>query len=81
MKDPHYSLPSPENDEIIFAQEDEEIPITLESSESNDSWKILIVDDDAVVHEVTKLALTDFVLERKSLTFISAYSAKESKTG
>jgi DNA-binding MarR family transcriptional regulator/CheY-like chemotaxis protein len=41
--------------------------------------KILIVDDDRIVHEVTKLALADFTLEGKSLTFISAYSAEEAK--
>jgi DNA-binding MarR family transcriptional regulator/CheY-like chemotaxis protein len=70
---------NPETDELIFAQEDQEIPFTPKSNRSDNSWKILIVDDDAVVHEVTKLALSDFTLEGKSLTFVSAYSAEEAK--
>ncbi|HEY9639930.1 MAG TPA: MarR family transcriptional regulator [Coleofasciculaceae cyanobacterium] len=81
MKDTQESLFNPvasESDELIFAQEDEEIPSTSEPG-SSPSWKILIVDDDDVVHEVTKLALSDFMLEGKSLTFISAYSAEEAK--
>jgi DNA-binding MarR family transcriptional regulator/CheY-like chemotaxis protein len=79
LKDPQHSLSNHESDELIFAQEEDEIPFTPESSRSNNSWKILIVDDDAVVHEVTKLALSDFTLEGKSLTFVSAYSAEEAK--
>lgn len=70
------------NDEFIFAQEDDENDF-VEDSESDQlakSWKILIVDDDSEVHTVTKLALRDFSLEGKSLTFMSAYSAHEAKS-
>ena len=63
---------SEEDEEIIFAEE-------TESSQPEKSWKILIVDDEIEVHEVTKLALSDFTFEDKSLTFISAYSAQEAK--
>jgi DNA-binding MarR family transcriptional regulator/CheY-like chemotaxis protein len=78
LKDTPDSLLNPEDDELIFAQEDEEIPFTPQVEFGSD-WKILIVDDDVEVHEVTKLALSDFMLEGKSLTFISAYSAEEAK--
>lgn len=61
-----------ENEEIIFAEE-------TESSQPEKSWKILIVDDDAEVHDVTKLALSDLTVEERSLAFISAYSAQEAK--
>lgn len=61
-----------ENDEILFAEETESSPLRK-------SWKVLIVDDEIEVHEVTKLALSDFTFEEKSLTFISAYSAQEAK--
>jgi DNA-binding MarR family transcriptional regulator/CheY-like chemotaxis protein len=75
------ALSSHQNDELIFAPEDEEIVFAEETerSQPEESWKILIVDDDVEVHEVTKLALGDFILEGKSLTFISAYSAQEAK--
>lgn len=68
-------------DELMFAEEGEEILFATETKPISveESWKVLIVDDDLEVHEVTKLVLMDFVLEGKSLTFISAYSALEAK--
>lgn len=43
------------------------------------AWKLLLVDDDKDVHHVTKLALTGFEFEGRTLEFIEAYSAKEAK--
>lgn len=42
------------------------------------TWKVLIVDDDEV-HKVTRLSLSDFSFEEKSIDFISAYSGNEAK--
>ncbi len=65
--------PLPEDsEEITFAEE-------TEFSQPETSWKILIVDDEVEVHRVTRLALSDFVFEGRSLSFISAYSAREAK--
>jgi two-component system sensor histidine kinase ChiS len=47
--------------------------------QDNKSWKIMLVDDEEEVHNVTKLALVDFSFEGKYLTFISAYSGPEAK--
>lgn len=41
------------------------------------SWKVLIVDDEPEVHAVTKLALSDFTFQDKSIEFLSAYSGAE----
>jgi response regulator RpfG family c-di-GMP phosphodiesterase len=62
------------SDEICFAEDIEE-----EVTEYLGKWKVLIVDDEPEVHAVTKLALSDFVFQDKSLEFISAYSGKEAK--
>jgi DNA-binding MarR family transcriptional regulator/CheY-like chemotaxis protein len=62
----------PLDDEIRFAEE-------TESNQPEKSWKILIVDDDAEVHTVTRLALSDFTFEARSLFFLSAYSSHEAK--
>lgn len=72
------------SEEVLFAEEvnsDEELFFADEVSEDSptESWKILIVDDEAQVHTATDLALRKFVYENKSLKFISAYSAKEAK--
>lgn len=44
---------------------------------TTETWKILVVDDDEDIHEVTELALKRLVFEEKKLTFVHAYSAKE----
>jgi adenylate cyclase len=62
------------NDELIFADEDE-----TEKKPIAGSWKILIVDDEIEIHNITKLALKEFIFENKEIAFISAYSGKEAK--
>ena len=57
-----------DDDELQFAEE-------TETGQPEKSWKILIVDDEIEVHDITKLALSDVTFEDRSLTFLSAYSA------
>lgn len=42
-------------------------------------WKVLIVDDEPEVHDVTRLALRDFIFQQHKLEFISAFSGAEAK--
>lgn len=57
-----------------FAAESEDIqPLSTEA------WKILVVDDDASVHQITANALKSIVIEGRRLLLISATSAKEAK--
>ncbi|MCG9676977.1 response regulator [Vibrio sp. Isolate24] len=42
-------------------------------------WKVLLIDDDEQMHQVTKLALSDFEFEGRYLDLISAFSAAEAK--
>ncbi|MEO1125794.1 MAG: MarR family transcriptional regulator [Cyanobacteria bacterium J06639_16] len=58
-----------DDDEIQFAEE-------TEANRPEKSWKILIVDDEVEVHDITKLALSDVTFEDCGLTFLSAYSAE-----
>ena len=46
---------------------------------SGPAWRILVVDDEPDVHTVTKLALSRFKLDGRSLEFINAYSGEEAK--
>lgn len=41
------------------------------------AWRVLVVDDEADVHEATELALRDLVVEGRQLVFSHAYSAHE----
>ncbi len=62
-----------DEDEILFADED-----PVESAEPvNNGWKLLIVDDEEIVHHSTRIALDHYTFEERSLTFLSAYSGRE----
>lgn len=62
-----------ENDELIFLSED----IHPFTPEINGVWNVLVVDDDEEIHSVTRLALSDLVVNEKALRFIHAYSGVE----
>lgn len=78
-----FIFPPAEGDELIFAPEDGEVKLAEEtnsnSADISESWKILIVDDEPEVHNVTIFAFNDFKFEGKSLQFLSAYSGREAK--
>ncbi len=62
------------NDDIMdFLIDDDEI-VELESAYK---YKVIIVDDDESVHQVTKFALDKFDFEGVSLEFYDAYSGEE----
>ncbi|WP_426341144.1 DUF3369 domain-containing protein [Pseudoduganella sp. S-14] len=42
-------------------------------------WRILLVDDEPDIHDITKLTLSRFRLEGRSLAFLHAYSGAEAK--
>lgn len=63
-----------EEDELIFADED-----GTESGSLSETWKVIIVDDDKEIHQVTKLVMSDFEFDGKGIEFISAYSAREAR--
>ncbi len=64
-----------ENDELIFIDEDD---LLQEDDEPiTGVWHVLVVDDDEEIHSVTRLALSDLVLNAKKLEFHHAYSGAE----
>jgi len=64
----------PPEGEMIFAQE---LEVTPAGRPARAGWKIMIIDDDAGVHEVTRLALGGFEFDGRGLVFLHAYSAAE----
>jgi response regulator RpfG family c-di-GMP phosphodiesterase len=60
--------------DLVFASDDNAQAGAIEGN-----WKVLIVDDEPEVHEVTKLALRHFSFENKGLTFLHAYTCDEAK--
>ncbi len=66
------------DDDLLFDDEDnsEDLSITQPSGTEN-CWKILIVDDEPEIHQITRLTLADFSFEDKSLKFLHAYNARD----
>jgi response regulator RpfG family c-di-GMP phosphodiesterase len=62
------------NDSLIFAEEFEDA-----DSAPLKNWKVLIIDDEPEIHQVTRLVVSDFVFAGKGLDLVSAYSAQEAK--
>lgn len=52
---------------------------SADAGQQQKPWKILIVDDEADVHEVTCITLRRMVFEEAGLEFFSAFSAGEAK--
>ena len=65
-----------DNDELIFLDDDGSVE---EQTLLGKDWNILIVDDDEEIHTVTRLALSDLIVNDRKLNFIHAYSAKQAK--
>ncbi len=42
-------------------------------------WRILVIDDDESVHQVTRLVLSDANIENRALEIVSAYSSKQAQ--
>jgi signal transduction histidine kinase len=62
------------SDVLEFADEAVQV-----SPQSLGFWKILIVDDENEIHQVTKLALDDFIFDHKKLMFLSAFSGLDAR--
>ena len=62
-----------EDDEILFAEETPEAAREY----SGPAWKVMIVDDEEEVHNVTHMVLDDYSFEGRGVELISAYSGAE----
>lgn len=62
-------------DQLSFSDE-EDVAITAPALPP---WKVLVIDDDPNVHEVTRLVLRNFIFEGASLELLNAYSGQEGK--
>jgi len=60
-------------DTFLFTDEAEEV------IPEGEPWKILIVDDEPDIHEMTKLALSGLQYKDKSMVFLHCYSGEEAK--
>ncbi|WP_353571819.1 hybrid sensor histidine kinase/response regulator [Candidatus Albibeggiatoa sp. nov. BB20] len=64
-----------QDEKPLFEEED----IDVSASSIEIGWKILIVDDEKEVHQVTHFVLDDFVYADKGLQMFNAYSAQQAR--
>ncbi|MBF0274913.1 MAG: response regulator [Nitrospinae bacterium] len=59
-------------DELIFAAEKD-----IEEESKEESWKVIIADDEADIHEMTQLVFNDYQFLGRPIEFLSAYTGEE----
>ena len=59
--------------------QDDEVVKQAVDSKHVEPWKILVVDDDESVHQVTQLAMKRFEFEQRPIELHSVYSAAEAR--
>ncbi len=83
MSDDTLEFADEEEDELEFCDEEDgesgEPGEGSSSGASSKKWKLMIVDDDADVVQVTQFALKNFEFENKELEFVVANSGAEAK--
>lgn len=62
---------------LIFADDNNELTKTTNYIKP---WRILIVDDEPSIHEITQLSLKGFDFNGRPLQFLNAYSRREAET-
>ncbi len=61
----------------MFAKKSSKVPAA--NSEGINPWKVIIVDDEPLVHDLTKMVLRHFEYLGRKIQFLSAYSGEEAK--
>ncbi|GHF93419.1 HD domain-containing phosphohydrolase [Thalassotalea marina] len=64
---------------FIFKEESESEEVISTSFKADKVWRILVVDDDESVHQITNLVLSDAIIENRKLEIVSVYSKQEAK--
>ena len=65
-----------EESDLIYAPEDDDTPTVVSTDRG---WKILIIDDEPGIHEVTRMSLNKFEFAGRGLEFFSAFTAQEAR--
>lgn len=63
-------------DEALFSDDDDE---PEQEEMLGPPWKVMVVDDEPQIHDVTRLALDGFTFAGRPLEFINGYSGAEAK--
>ena len=65
-----------EMDDLLSFMDDENHQV---EEKKDKPWKVMIVDDDESVHQVTRLILSDMIFKNKPIEILSAYDGNEAR--
>ncbi|WDP86487.1 MAG: hybrid sensor histidine kinase/response regulator [Desulfobacter sp.] len=54
-------------------------PDSIDHCRENRPWKIMVVDDEKSIHDITTLSLKEFTFDGQGVEFINAYSAQQAR--
>jgi len=64
---------------FLFQDEPEIEEPPKNKNSSGKKWRVLIVDDDESIHQITRLVLADAFIENRPLDIVSVYSGREAR--
>ncbi len=66
-----------DEDELLFADDDEIENENSENTKEIKTWKVMIADDEEEIHTVTKFALSDYQYKGNKIQFINAFTGRQ----
>ena len=69
----------PTDDDLLFGDAEADGPAPPPRRDHEPTWTVLVVDDDAEVHQVTEFALRPAIVDGRRLHFVHAASGAEAK--
>lgn len=69
-------MPNNQQDDFLTFADEDQRDAELSTVEK-EKWKVIIVDDEQEVHQLTRMVLSDFEFDGKRLEFLSAYTETE----
>lgn len=64
---------------FLTNQEQDDREDTSSLTKNQSMWKLMVIDDDEAVHQVTRMVLEDYEFENQGLSIIQGYSANDAR--
>ncbi len=71
----------PLSDDLLFGEDDCSVAVgtATQTAPHAESWKLLVIDDDEMIHRLTDAVLEDFTFKDRKLNIIHGYSGADAR--
>ncbi len=66
-----------DNSRVEFIEDSNTCSKNVVDNNIDKFWKVMVVDDEKSVHDITTTSLKEFMFEGRGLTFLNAFSGEE----